>query len=361
MKDIPKRSATFSSLIVTLPFLLVFLILNLLIRVSSKEAIDSKVYYHTKTYWNDIPEVAQEVRRRITGDPDVDFDLHTLRLRGKPFEYALSIGSGNGWVERQLFKTGLIKSGLGTELLDSFVISANQEAAKLKYNITYIKHDINRDPLPKGPFDLVVIFAAAHHVGKIDYLMRQIAKILSQDGWFLLYEYCGHHRNQVDTFTWKKIHSENHKLPAHLRQNLHIMYANIETMLVEDASEAQHSELIMETIRRYFFILYFRAVGGAIAYPLLTHNQQFHAVNYDNTRKEVKQLLDADAKWLSGDPGRSLFNFFLATPLHGGTPDDRYSSLLEKHENEREEGGFKSKYYTPVRIHEKIPHYILDF
>merc|ERR1711998_676124 len=122
---------------------------------------------------------------------------------------------------------------------------------------------------------MVVMFAAAHHVGRINRLFKNIYDVLDKNGWFVCYEYVGAHRNQYDSYTWEAIKEANLLLPPHLRQNMN-NYPNIPTMLASDPSEAQHSELIMETIRRYFFIIVNNAVGGAIAYPLLTHNKRIH-------------------------------------------------------------------------------------
>ena len=49
-------------------------------------------------------------------------------------------------------------------------------------------------------------------------------------------------------------------------------YPHLPTMLHDDPTEAIHSELIVETLQRYFHVERFVPLGGAIAYPLLTFN-----------------------------------------------------------------------------------------
>ena len=63
----------------------------------------------------------------------------------------------------------------------------------------------------------------------------------------------------------------NARLPPHVQQSL--AYPHLPTMLVSNPSEAQHSELIMEAMRRYFFVDLFRPLGGPVAYPILRIRQ----------------------------------------------------------------------------------------
>lgn len=104
------------------------------------KSFDSDVYYGKRTYWNDIPSVNSEINRRITGHENMSWELFALRLHNHvPFQRALSINAGNGWVERQMVEFGLIKSALGTDLFQNFVDEANQKASSLNYNLTYEK------------------------------------------------------------------------------------------------------------------------------------------------------------------------------------------------------------------------------
>jgi hypothetical protein len=183
----------------------------------------------------------------------------------------------------------------------------------------------------------------------INFVFNRIREILSPSGWFVCWEYVGPHRNQYDTFTWNAIKKANNDFPIHLQQDIKTSYPHLPTMLVMDPSEAQHSELILETIRRYFFILLMRPLGGAIAYPILTHNRNLHAVAYNLTEKVCHEVMEKDRIWLEADIGRSMFSFIIATPLDGGIPTKEYGQLLQKHEDEREKAKI---YYTKVNIDE---------
>mmetsp|Transcript_21441 Transcript_21441/g.43982 ORF Transcript_21441/g.43982 Transcript_21441/m.43982 type:complete len:299 (+) Transcript_21441:376-1272(+) len=287
-------------------------------------------------------------------------DQLLLYKGGKPFKNALIVGAGNGWVERELFVKGVVRKGVGIDFMQDFVDEANKIAKKETLPFTYFQHDVNkREPMPEGPFDLIINHAAAHHFGHIDFAYREMARVLQKpDGVYAHMDFVGPHRNQYNSRTWHIIQKENDKLPQEIRQELY--YADIATMLVNDPSEAQHSEMIMETLRRYFYIEKIRPYGGAIAYPILTHNERItkmclqDSLRCDNGvekhKHEIQALLDADYQWMLEDPeGRSLFSFVIAKPLgNEGVPKRWYLKLLEEHEKKREALGTKQEYYEKI-------------
>jgi len=294
--------------------------------------------------------VSTEVfRTRASGSPSVRWDDHLLRMRGgRPFKRALVFNAGNGWVERGLMDKGIVLSAVGTDFLQSFVDEASAAAVNGGYNASYVRVDINADALPAGPYDLVLNFAAAHHIARLDHVFLQINRLLQDDdGVFVSVDYVGPHRNQYPDPLWAKLNQVNARLPPHLRQEM--AYPHQPTMLATDPSEAHHSELIVPTLRRYFFVDLFRPLGGAVAYPLLTHNKALHALPYDQTREAVAMVMDEDAKWLADDHGRTFFAFVVARRLRGGLPDGAYQASILRHESEREAGGTRSTYYTPTR------------
>jgi len=286
--------------------------------------------------------------RRATGHPDLHWDLYLLKRRGQPFQNALVLNAGNGWVERALMEKGVIRSGVGVEYLQQFVDDANTEAKAKGYNLTYYQCNVNVDRLPAGNYDLVLNHAAAHHIARLDFVFLQILSLLSPTGWFVSVDYVGPHRNQYPAPLWRKLEQVNAQIPVAFRQRL--AYPHLPTMLATDATEAQHSEMIVEAMRRYFFIDLYKPLGGAIAYPLLTHNKAIHSVPYWRSQKTVEMLLEEDRKWLEDDYGRSLFAFIIAMPLDGGVPTKAFQDLLLDAELQREALGPKACYYTRTSV-----------
>ena len=78
-------------------------------------------------------------------------------------------------------------------------------------------------------------------------------------------------------------------------------------MLVVDPTEAVHSELIVDTFERYFTTGQYTALGGAIAYPLLTHNTRMFAADDEEERSLwIERILQADDRFLAQHPESTL-------------------------------------------------------
>ena len=134
-----------------------------------------------------------------------------------------------------------------------------------------------------------------------------------EDGWFVSFDYVGAHRNQYRLDAWEEVWKLNRQIPTSLRQDL--LYPPIPTMMVVDPTEAVHSELIVRTFHRYFAEVQFTPLGGAIAYPLLTHNARMSTSEDDATRSHwIEQILNVDDSFLREHPESTLFAYFAGTP-----------------------------------------------
>ena len=128
----------------------------------------------------------------------------------------------------------------------------------------------------------------------------------------------------------------NRELPASLRQDLR--YPHLPTMLATDPTEAIHSELILDTFRRYFTVGELTPLGGAIAYPLLTHNTRlFEAADPAEQSAWVERILEADDRFLAGTPDSSLFAYFSGTPDKSVLDQADRLSAWRTEEDEREQ------------------------
>ncbi|KAG1678191.1 hypothetical protein FOA52_016128 [Chlamydomonas sp. UWO 241] len=295
----------------------VLLVVGLLSLTAAQEA-DT---YYGRTYWNNLAQ------------------------------RALIFNCGNGWVERVLWQEKIIVSGLGLDLLAPFVKEAQAEANKLGANLTYVTHDINSDDLPPGPFDLIVNVAAAHHISRIDKVFSQLRTRLEPGGLFVSWDYVGAHRNQYPDNQWRMMRMVNSKLlPVELQQKMN--YPHMATMLADDPSEAVHSELFNSTLRRYFDVVWWRSVGGAIAYPLITHNDKvFSKRTVDDATLEryVAMLLEIDYAWTQRT-GMTMFAYVIASPKKEVDVLEVATALVREDAREakaKANGGF---YYRPTKV-----------
>ena len=232
---------------------------------------NTEVYYRGR-YWNDYDIVVRKINERICGDPALMWYEHFAKESSRTFECALILNCGNGWVERELLNSGLILRAVGIDYAEDLLAEARDAAARENLPLTYEQANVNAGTFPAQEFDLVVNHAAAHHIAAIDRVFREVCRLLPEDGWFVSFDYIGPHRNQYRPSAWEAAWQLNEKIPSALRQDLR--YPHLPTMLADDPTEAIHSELIVETFHRYFTVGQFTPLGGAIAYPLLTHNSK---------------------------------------------------------------------------------------
>ena len=295
---------------------------------------DSGVYY-TGTYWNDYEVVRRMINKRISGEPTRKWHEHFANATERTFKRALILNCGNGWVERELVECGLIAEGVGIDDSKSLLEEAAASARVNELPLTYHRANINAGEFPPGDFDLVVNHAAAHHITAIDRVFREVCRVLPDDGWFVSFDYVGAHRNQYRLDVWEEVWKLNRQIPTSLRQDL--LYPPIPAMMVVDPTEAVHSELIVRTFHRYFAEVQFTPLGGAIAYPLLTHNTRMSTSEDDATRSDwIEQILRVDDSFLREHPESTLFAYFAGTPRKTVLADADRLAAWEAEETERE-------------------------
>jgi SAM-dependent methyltransferase len=265
-----------------------------------------------------------------TGSPEADWV--DVLLRAQDPGHALILNCGNGWVERELIDRGAIKSAVAIDILPDLIEQAF--ASKGSRNIQYQVGNINEFDFPIREFDCVVNFAACHHVTHIDRTLRGVARSLRPDGLLVSWDYVGPHRNQYSYDVWQAVWKANIQLPPEARAQL--SYPHLPTMLATDPTEAVHSELILETLHRYFESEVVRPLGGAIAYPILTHNPNVHALSESARREFLPQLLALDERESAHSAEASLFAFLLSRPYPSGRHSEAVLGKWSEEEDLRE-------------------------
>jgi len=310
--------------------------------------------YYGDRYWNSISMVETELRRRAADQIGQSFGQKLLEWNGRPFNKAIALNCGNGWVERELVRTGVVCCAVGLDISDPLLDTARQSAAAEHLDIEYHKVDTNTASFDFPGVDLVVNYAAMHHVASIDRVMRQFCSVLPADGAFMSWDYIGPHRNQYPEHQWAAIERLNQSLPPKLRKQL--AYPHLPTMLATDPTEAIHSELIMSTMRRYFHLDHVRYLGGALAYEVLCFNNAF----FDGADHSdwVQRILDVDAAYMATDDAEpnSLFAYVLARPNKAALLDETRLAEWTREETEREaaaaaQGG---RYYPDTTVAQRL-------
>ena len=307
------------------------------------------VYYQGK-YWNDLPAVREYLNSRATGVPTLNWIDYLKSVRPGGFNSVLVLNCGNGWVERELLSSGLARHAVGIDISEEFLEQAQGAAALAGLNADYFCMNINHGTLPGGSYDLVLNHAAGHHIAYVDRVLRQIAHAIDPEGLFVSWDYTGPHRNQYGARAWEKVVEVNSQLPKDLQADL--QYPHLPTMLIDDPSEAIHSELFLKVKNRYFDFVYEKRIGGAIAYPLLTFNRNIFGAQPEYSSKYVTTILQEDANDADLYPDDNLFSFIIARVRDLKSISqpflDQWTTEEEKREAEAKMTG--GRYYDPAIV-----------
>lgn len=296
--------------------------------------LDDFDYYTGQIYWNNFDAIVKLQNRLISGDEGKNWRLHT-RDRYGVSDRALFVHSGNGWVERDCFRDGLIRAVVGTDVSESLLEESRREAEKIGLPAHYMFADTNTFDFGTVDFDWVFNHAAFHHIAYIDTAIRSMWKAMPVDGRLVAFDYTGPHRNQYPDEAWAAMSELNASIPAEWRPDL--SYPHLPTMLATDPTEAVHSELILETCRRYFDILEITPLGGALAYQVLYGAKALYAAQHTpQAAALIARIIAADVEYTDHSPERSYFNYWVASPKPASAISDAQLEEWTRAENARE-------------------------
>lgn len=301
---------------------------------------NSEVYYQGQ-YWNDFPRVLEYMCQNFTGNRNKwwvqDFKE---RFCQQPFEHGLVLNCGNGWVEREFIDLGMVKRVTAFDYSMNLLQAAEKE--KGARPISYFRTDVNGIDFNENQFDLIVNVASLHHVQYINRLSRIMCSALKENGVLVNFDYIGPHRNQYPFRQWYLINRVNRSLPHSVRKSP-IIKPHLPTMVFDDPTEAIHSELIIESVSRYFEILERHDTGGGIAYELLTHNPKLKNVPAEELDFYIDEILKYDREYSNSKQVPPLFSYFIAKPNKSVLSDAARLTYYQKIEDLREEKARKRR------------------
>jgi len=270
--------------------------------------------HYSDKYWNDLIPIQKYKNKLATGNENTTWIEDIMSLFGNfiPFKKVLIVGCGNGWLERKLFD---MKIGLE---FDAFDISEKylQEANEKKddRNIAYFKDDINNlQHLEGKKYDAIFNYAILHHAAEIDNAMKKLSQCLKPGGLMFNEEYVGPARNQYSNEHLQLMLEVNSDLPELFRTK-HMLRPTLANFRVEP-SEAIHSDLILQTFKKYFDVIYERNMNGGIAYQILWNNiDKFKNFDDPEASKWLEYLLEQDFKFSKQGIIPILFWYGVGTP-----------------------------------------------
>lgn len=266
-------------------------------------------------HWLEHPLVRRRIHQKVSGRPDLDvygWFLGVLDDLGvaRPVASALTLGAGDGQLERGLARQRFARRHLGLDLSAGAVASAITAAAAAGLpQLSYEVADLNSPRLPEAAFDVVLGVSAVHHVERLEELLLAVEKALVPGGILFLNEYVGPKR-----FQWSRRQLETAVhllglLPERYRRvgaegelHRHPFAPSAEAVIAADPSESVRSDEILPLVAARFDVLERRDLGGTLLHLVLEGiARRFDPANPEDVRW-LELLFEAeDALLASGE------------------------------------------------------------
>jgi 2-polyprenyl-3-methyl-5-hydroxy-6-metoxy-1,4-benzoquinol methylase len=251
------------------------------------------------TQWAQVPGIVENINRRATGDPAMDWISHSAGLLAKfakPINL-LSVGCGFGGIERILRSRDFCQLIHGMDVAENAIERARKTAeAEGLDGLTYEVGDLNTAKFPTETYDAVYAHAALHHVFHLEHLLDQIKQTLKPGGLFVVHEYIGPSQMQfpqrdlelADVFL-QMIPERYRKMRRREGIKKKALRLSLDEMNSSDPSEGIRASEIVPLIASRFEVRHFRYLGGTLL--LLIFNEI--AGNFKEDDPEILPLINA--------------------------------------------------------------------
>jgi len=251
------------------------------------------------TQWLQIPGAIENMNRRATGDPEMDWITHSAGLLAKfakPIK-ALSLGCGFGVIERVLRRCDYCQLIHGVDVAEGAI-----EGARKAYQdegldgLTYEVADLNTAKFPKETYEAVYVHAALHHVFQLEHLLDQIKQTLKPGGLFVVYEYIGPSQMQFPRRDLELADAFLNAIPERYRSMPRLkglkkegLRLSLDGMNSSDPSESIRASEIVPLTASRFEVRHFRYVGGTLLLLIFSEI----AGNFKENDAEIMPLVKA--------------------------------------------------------------------
>jgi len=209
--------------------------------------------------WMGEAAVRSYINESVTGSPHV-WPIEWLQsLVPSPFSTAVSIGCGEGALERDLLSKKLCASIVGIDLSKEALKLA--EAKALAQGLTgarYEQGDMNALKLPAATFDAAFFHQALHHAENLESCLSVTASSLLPGALVYIDEYVGPSRGEWSYSRMEAASELFAQLPSSVRRSRHLKLP----VDWRDPTEAVRSSEILGAVSRHFEVLERHDYGG---------------------------------------------------------------------------------------------------
>jgi len=220
--------------------------------------------------WAAEPVVRSRLNRRVSGTEEIwPVEWFAGEVVSQPFARALSLGCGEGALERDLMAKGLCREIVGLDLSPEALELARQRAREQGLDgLHYQVVDLDRLQLEAAGYDAVFAHQSLHHVRELETCLDQVSRALRPQGVLYVDEYVGPSRDEWRPELMRQAEAVYRDLPRQVRRRRRLQLP----VDRRDPSEAVRSADIIPVIEDRFRILHRRDYGGnllSVIYPHL--------------------------------------------------------------------------------------------
>ncbi len=281
-----------------------------LFKFSYKDRVSSKwdLFTSQSDFWI-IPEITKTWNNIISGAGTLGYEDYVCHkyFEDKKELSLLSIGCGEGRHERNFAKYAVFKTIVGVDISQESINNAMKLASEDKMNINYFCADFRKTKFIKDKFDVVLFDSSLHHFDKIDdFLKRNVLPIMNDNGFVVVFEYCGPNRLQWKNSQLKEANKILNNIPPRFKtlidgKNLKrkVYRPGLIRMLLVDPSEAPDSQNLVKALRDNFQILEEKKLGWNILHILLKGIAHNFLAEDDESKKLIQDLIEKENEFLN--------------------------------------------------------------
>lgn len=252
--------------------------------------------------WMAEPSVRRYINQSVTGSPDI-WPIEWLQrwVGQQPLAHCLSLGCGDGALERDLARKGLCGHIMGLDISHTAIEIARAQAVEAgTQHLEYATADLNALRLERASLQAAFFHQSLHHVEALEHCLAVIRDALVDDGFLYLDEYVGPSRSEWRPRLLAEAQAVYQLLPREVRRRSRLKLP----VDWRDPTEAIRSSDILPTVRSLFRVVEERPYGGnlfSVIYPHL----RFEGVSAALREQVLDTIVAAEREHLQS--GRQSF------------------------------------------------------
>ncbi len=276
--------------------------------------------------WEKVPAIARAQHDRECGqEPERYANLYDYaikrwgsRLADRPLHALVIGGSRNPELAGMLLDTGRVKSVL---VVDDDAVALENLLESGRNGIECWQMELNTDPLPRGPFDVIACCDSLNHLREPIHMGREIERVIDRSGLFIAREYIGPERMQFIPEQMALVNSFLQLIPEKYRiSNISSEIINeqeppeLADIMRVDPSRAACSHELEKMINLHLRIMQEIPLGGTILSPLMCHISNNFPDDDPKAQEIIQTLLNVEMQLIEGGLIKCDYKAFIARP-----------------------------------------------